>query len=226
MIASKPIGNPEAPRKPNGEGYRCRLARHIPSLRLQGMWCQIERLCNVSEYEKANAGKPRDQWEFPILFAAIATLADACNCSYNTARACIKEFVKKGLLTPRFVLGKEAKHSRSGRWQTHDYDVTLHDAYARFCPCPRFRFIRRDDGVLGVRAESRKVAPEKVSELIQRFKNKAQTWIDAVMCSADPELYYRENPPPRWPQDVALSPEEWVELRRKELQKSETVAKN
>jgi hypothetical protein len=208
----------EKPKKPNGNEYRCTLSRHIPSLRLQGMWAQVERLVNLAEYEKSNASKPRNQWNRPILFAAITTLADACNVSYNTGRACIKEFVKKGLLTPRFEMGKEPTHLPSGRWQTHDYDVALHDDYARFCPCPPYRFCRRE-GALGVKAEQRKVAPEKVGELTQRFRQKADAWVNGLLQSFDAEGYCHENPPPPWPKDSPLTSEEWVEVRRKDLEK-------
>ena len=82
-----PFIKPIAPKKRNGEDYRCTVARHLPSLKLQGMWAQVERLTNVAEYEKRNRLLPHDQWTYPVLHAAISTLADATNVSYNTARS-------------------------------------------------------------------------------------------------------------------------------------------
>lgn len=152
-----PFIKPIAPKKRNGEDYRCTVARHLPSLKLQGMWAQVERLTNVAEYEKRNRLLPHDQWTYPVLHAAISTLADATNVSYNTARSCIKQFVKLGLLTPRFAMGKKPlQRPETGRWQVNEYDVTLHDDYAQFQECPPFRFCRRD-GQLVVKSELRKI---------------------------------------------------------------------
>ena len=190
------------------------------------MWAQVERLVNLAECKKSNEGKPRTQWKRPTLFAAIATLADACNVSYNTARDCIKEFVERGLLTPRFKMGKEPAHRDSGRWQTHDYDVMLHDEYALFNPCPPFRFCRRNGGMV-VKAELRKTTLEETTELSERFRNKAGRWAEAVLNSDNPEAYSLDNPPPAWPKSMDFEPEEYVKLRREKLdEQAVAVARN
>lgn len=155
-MSLEPFIKPTAPKKRNGDEYRCTVARHLPSLKLQGMWAQVERLTNVAEYEKRNKLVPHDRWTYPILHAALSTLADATNTSYSTTRSCIKQFVKLGLLTPRFAMGKKPLHRpETGRWQVNEYDVTLHDDYAQHQECPSFRFCRRD-GNLVVKAELRK----------------------------------------------------------------------
>jgi hypothetical protein len=74
-------------------------------------------------------------------------------------------------------MGKEPLHLESGRWQTHDYDVTLHDDYAQHCPCAPFRFCRKD-GRLVVKDGQRKMDSDRANRF---FKKIPQDILDRIV---------------------------------------------
>lgn len=151
------------PKNSKGREYRCTLARHLRTLGQQAVWHQIERFAKVSTIENENQGKPNDRQEQPTFYASIATLADACNCSYNTVRQAVAEFVRLGLLTPSDDEFKYTPRKENGRWQTRKFAVATHDHYKEFNPCPNYRFARRN-GALVVKDEVRAFGTDMLAD--------------------------------------------------------------
>lgn len=167
---------PDKQKNPHGREYTCTIARHLRTLGQQAIWHQIERFANVSTIAKKNQGKAPEHQEPPIFFASIATLADACNCAYNTARAAVAEFVRQGLLTPADHELKYRPHKENGRYQTRTFNVMTHDFYAQFDPCPAYRFARRD-GTLRVKDEEKAGWTADLNENFGRRRQSSETLI-------------------------------------------------
>lgn len=155
MIANK---LPEPPTDSRGKPFKCSMPRHLKSLRLQAAWFHIARMARVASVEKENKDKPPDKWKRPIFYGGIATLASQANCSINTARDLIHQLVKVGALLPLGEMGR----SERGKFQSLDYEVTLHDHYCKFQSCPPFRFQRIQGHIRTVKKGLHKAEPERV----------------------------------------------------------------
>lgn len=114
---------------------KCTMARHCRTLAEQGVWSQIERLTHAASFRKTNKEKPDDEHQFPTLYAARETLADACNCALTTIDGYLVRFVEYGMLVP---IGKQHRLP-NGKWSSNVYRVMLHDWFCKDHPCPPFR---------------------------------------------------------------------------------------